>query len=261
MGYFGFNYGADNRQAPLQKTTRQYFLDAMNMGRQGFEMKSKKGPSVFSEDVRVIGTIASDGPVEIFGQVEGDVRAGSLTVGERASVIGQVIAQRVVVRGRIEGKLRARDVQLAATGSVQGDIVHATLEIQSGAVFDGHCQRDAEPISDKTPFDVQASPHDGVVEELGIVDAPPFAPNCEAEAAIEPPPLPDLELPPLAKAVDPVVETPTPLSEGRAGKPKQVSEVLVSHELAAAEAEVTPPASAKAKNSSKPDGQPSDKSS
>lgn len=219
----------------------------------GFEMKSAKGLSVFYEDVQVIGAISSHGPVELFGKVEGDVRACSLTVGEHACVIGQVTAQSVVVRGRIEGRVRAHDVHLASTGSVQGDIVHAKMEIQSGGVFDGHCQRNAEPISDKTPLEVEASPHDGVVEELELVDAPPFMPNCEASANMQPPPSPELELPPLAKAVDPVVETPTPGSAGRAGKPKRVSEALVSNELAA-KVDVTPPASAQARNGSKPDG-------
>lgn len=216
-------------------------------------LKSKKGLSVFSEDAQVIGSISSQGPVEIFGRVEGDVWAGSLTVGQHACVIGQVIAQSVVVRGRIEGKVRAHDVQLASTGSVQGDIVYEKLEIQSGAVFDGHCQRNAEPISDNVPLEVEASPHDGVVEELDILDAPPFMPNGETSANMEPPPSPELELPPLAETADPGVEKPTPVSAGRAGKPHRVPEVLVSHELAA-EADVTPPASANAMNGSKPDG-------
>lgn len=144
-------------------------------------------------------------------------------------------------------------MQLASTGSVQGDIVHAKLEIQNGAVFDGHCQRNAEPISDKTPLEVEASPYDGVVEELEILDAPPFMPNCDASANMEPPPSPELELPPSADTVDPGVETPIPGSAGRAGKPDRVSEALVSHELAA-KADVTPPASAQAMNGSKPDG-------
>jgi cytoskeletal protein CcmA (bactofilin family) len=107
-------------------------------------MKSNKGPSIFAEDVLVIGAISSDSQVEIFGRVEGDVRAGSLTIGKDAYVKGEVVAESVVVRGRVEGLVRARNVQLVSTASVQGDIIQATLAVQNGAVFNGHCRQEAD---------------------------------------------------------------------------------------------------------------------
>ena len=99
-----------------------------------------------------------DGEVQLDGQVNGDVRAGTLTIGEEASVSGEVVADTLVVRGRVEGSVRARQVQLASTARIEGDIVHATLAIESGAYFDGNCRRDSDPLSDKPAQSKPAQP-------------------------------------------------------------------------------------------------------
>lgn len=111
-------------------------------------MKSK-APSILSADLTITGSISSEGEVQLDGVVEGDVRAGSLSIGEEATVKGEVIAESVVIRGRVEGSVRARQVQLAATARIEGDIIHATLAVESGAYFDGHCRRSSDPLSDK----------------------------------------------------------------------------------------------------------------
>ena len=110
-------------------------------------MKSK-APSILSADLRVVGSIISEGEVQLDGTVEGDVRATSLTIGEEATVKGEVISETVVIRGRVEGSVRARQVQLAATARVEGDVIHASLAIESGAYFHGHCKRSSDPLAD-----------------------------------------------------------------------------------------------------------------
>jgi cytoskeletal protein CcmA (bactofilin family) len=119
-------------------------------------MKSK-APSILSADLTVYGSIVSEGEVQLDGSVEGDVRAGQLTIGEEASVKGEVVAESVTVRGRVEGSVRARTVQLASTARVEGDVIHATLSIESGAFFDGQCRRASDPISDKAPAPAQSA--------------------------------------------------------------------------------------------------------
>lgn len=113
-------------------------------------MKSK-APSILSADLTVTGSIVSEGEVQLDGVVEGDVRAGSLTIGEEATVKGEVVSENVVIRGRVEGSVRARQVQLTSTARVEGDVIHASLAIESGAYFDGHCKRSSDPLSDAKP--------------------------------------------------------------------------------------------------------------
>lgn len=142
-------------------------------------MKSNKAPSILSADLMITGSIVSDGEVQLDGRVDGDVRAGSLTIGEEASVKGEVIAESVVVRGRIEGSLRARQVQLASTARIEGDIVHSTLAVESGAFFDGHCRRSSDPISDKPQAGGQASGG----EKPKVASMPPAPPSTSAAPA------------------------------------------------------------------------------
>lgn len=111
-------------------------------------MKSK-APSILSADLVIHGSIASEGEIQLDGTVEGDVRAGSLTIGEEANVKGEIVAETVTIRGRVQGSVRARQVQLASTARVEGDVIHATLAIESGAFFDGHCRRSTDPMTDK----------------------------------------------------------------------------------------------------------------
>ncbi len=79
--------------------------------------------------------------------VEGDIRAHLLTVGESATIKGEVVADDVVVNGRVVGRVRGLKVRLTATARVEGDIIHKTIAIESGAHFEGSVQRQDDPLN------------------------------------------------------------------------------------------------------------------
>ncbi len=108
--------------------------------------KAKPTPSILSSDITIVGNVKSSGDVQIEGTVEGDIRASQLTVGEGATVKGEVIAEDVVVNGRVVGRLRGLKIRLSATARVEGDIIHKTIAIESGAHFEGSVQRQEDPI-------------------------------------------------------------------------------------------------------------------
>ena len=119
--------------------------------------KAKPPASVLSADLNITGNIKTSGDVQIEGQVEGDIRAHLLTVGEGATVKGEVIADDVVVNGRIVGRVRGLKVRLTATARVEGDIIHKTIAIESGAHFEGSVQRQDDPLSGAKPTVAGAS--------------------------------------------------------------------------------------------------------
>ena len=80
------------------------------------------------------------------GTVEGDIRAHLLTVGEGATIKGEVVADDVVINGRIVGRVRGLKVRLTSTARVEGDIIHKTIAIESGAHFEGSVQRQDDPL-------------------------------------------------------------------------------------------------------------------
>ena len=110
------------------------------------EPKPKPPASVLSADLQIKGNIRSSGDITVEGQVEGDIRAHLLTVGETATVKGEVVADDVVVNGRIVGRVRGLKVRLTATARVEGDIVHKTIAIESGAHFEGSVMRQDDPL-------------------------------------------------------------------------------------------------------------------
>lgn len=112
--------------------------------------KPKPAPSILSSDLTIKGNVTTTGDVQVEGTIEGDIRAHLLTVGEGATVKGEIIADDVVVNGRVVGRLRGLKVRLTATARVEGDIIHKTIAIESGAHFEGTVQRQDDPLSAKS---------------------------------------------------------------------------------------------------------------
>ncbi|WP_458790394.1 bactofilin family protein [Yoonia sp. MH D7] len=112
--------------------------------------KAKPAASVLSSDLLVTGNLKTTGDIQIEGQVDGDIRAHLLTVGEGATVRGEVIADDVVVNGRVIGRVRGLKVRLTSSARVEGDIIHKTIAIESGAHFEGSVQRQDDPLTNGT---------------------------------------------------------------------------------------------------------------
>ena len=109
--------------------------------------KAKPPASVLSADLHVTGNMKTTGDVNVEGTVEGDIRAHLLTIGESATIKGEVTADDVVINGRIVGRVRGLKVRLTSTARVEGDIIHKTIAIESGAHFEGSVQRQDDPLN------------------------------------------------------------------------------------------------------------------
>ncbi len=113
--------------------------------------KAKPPASTLSPDLTVTGNLKTTGDIQVEGVVEGDIRAHLLTVGEGATIKGEVVADDVVVNGRVIGRVRGLKVRLTSTARVEGDIIHKTIAIESGAHFEGSVQRQDDPLSNGKP--------------------------------------------------------------------------------------------------------------
>ena len=109
--------------------------------------KVKPPASVLSADLHITGNLKTTGDIQVEGTVEGDICAHLLTIGESATIKGEVIADDVVINGRIVGRVRGLKVRLTATARVEGDIIHKTIAIESGAHFEGSVQRQDDPLT------------------------------------------------------------------------------------------------------------------
>ncbi|MDR7126570.1 cytoskeletal protein CcmA (bactofilin family) [Pseudorhodobacter sp. 4114] len=102
---------------------------------------------MLSSDLTIVGNLRTTGDIQVEGTVEGDIRAHLLTVGESATIRGEIVADDIVVNGRVIGRVRGLKVRLTATARVEGDIIHKTIAIESGAHFEGSVQRQEDPLA------------------------------------------------------------------------------------------------------------------
>jgi cytoskeletal protein CcmA (bactofilin family) len=98
------------------------------------------GVSVISKALKITGQLESTEDIRIDGEVDGDVRGVSVTVGSGAKVKGTVYGGTVELSGTIDGKIEAEKVVLTNTAHMSGDVVHRDIRIESGAFIDGHCR-------------------------------------------------------------------------------------------------------------------------
>ncbi len=124
---------------------------------------NKAPPSLLSVGLTVNGDLHSDGEVQIDCQVNGDVSAARLAIGENARVVGEVVADHVLIRGEVTGRIRAKSVELDKTARVRGDIWHELLSIAAGAKIEGLCKFAENPREAAAKFSVvTAIPTNGI---------------------------------------------------------------------------------------------------
>ena len=91
--------------------------------------------SVIGNDLKIIGQglkIISRGMLQVDGEIEGDVQAAEVIVGEKGKVTGMVAGRQIVVRGTVSGVICGQTVALQASSQVDGDIHHMSFAIERG---------------------------------------------------------------------------------------------------------------------------------
>ena len=110
-----------------------------------------RAASIICADMKINGSVTSEGSLQIDGIVDGDVSATDITIGASGQITGEVKAEVVKVKGKIRGSIRARKVELETGAHVKGDIVHSSLQIQPNAVFEGQVKHADDPLRETGP--------------------------------------------------------------------------------------------------------------
>lgn len=95
--------------------------------------------TIISEGCIIDGSIKAPAFARIDGQITGDVNIDEgLILGEKGSIKGNVITRQIVVYGIITGDVAAEQLEIRNTGKITGDVKTASLQIDSGAVYNGN---------------------------------------------------------------------------------------------------------------------------
>jgi cytoskeletal protein CcmA (bactofilin family) len=131
----------------------------------------KTGPdSCIGSGMAVVGKIECDGPAQVFGRIEGELRASDLLIGDGAQIEGNVIAQNVTVCGRVKGTIHAVRVKLQSGGAVEGDIFHKSLSIDEDSLFEGSSRRVENPTDPSS----SVSPKKEDIQSAAPAPTPPI---------------------------------------------------------------------------------------
>ena len=125
-------------------------------------MAQKKGEepikAYMGEDTTFSGTLNFEGIVRIDGKFEGEVVTNDvLIVGETGELNADITAGIVVCKGKITGSIVAAEkVEMHANSRITGNVKCPALQIELGAILDGHCD-----MSGKEPKIVKLKQVDG----------------------------------------------------------------------------------------------------
>ena len=110
------------------------------------QQASSDQTSSISRGMTVVGKISGEGTVQVFGHIEGELRALTVLINEGAKVEGDVVAEELTVGGQVKGTIHANRVKLNGTAVVEGDIFHRSLSIEENARFEGSSKREDNAV-------------------------------------------------------------------------------------------------------------------
>jgi cytoskeletal protein CcmA (bactofilin family) len=100
--------------------------------------KGEKLESFIGPNTHFKGEINSKGTLRIDGNVEGNILAEWLIVGDKAYIKGNATATSVIIGGAVEGNVLAKGlVDIKKKGRVKGDIITSKLTVADGGMVDG----------------------------------------------------------------------------------------------------------------------------
>lgn len=112
---FTKNNKSSDTPTPIEQTKVAPAQDAI---RGASSKPAARAASIICADMKINGSVTSEGALQIDGTVDGDVSATDITIGASGHITGEVKAEVVRVKGRIKGSIRARKVELE-TGATE----------------------------------------------------------------------------------------------------------------------------------------------
>ncbi len=107
----------------------------------GAMFPARKQRTVIAEGMKIVGYVSSEGPVEVYGEVEGEMRCATLVIARTAHIVGAIKAENITVDGTIEGAIECGDATFYSQANVVGDVRCRTLIVEQGAFMDGNLHR------------------------------------------------------------------------------------------------------------------------
>lgn len=120
------------------------------------------------QSIQIKGELTGNEDLTIEGKVDGkvDLKDHNLTIGSNGRIEAQISAKTVVIIGEVVGDITAQDkVEVAASGSLKGNVVAPRVVLADGARFKGSIDMDGKSAA-------HGSVHSGARDDSGRGVAP-----------------------------------------------------------------------------------------
>jgi len=106
----------------------------------GIFSKEDQAISLIGEGISVVGTLnVQDNVLRLDGRLEGKIIGqGTLIMGEKGVLQGEIHVSRLILGGRVEGRVTAQEgIHITPTGKLYGTALTPQLIIDEGGIFEG----------------------------------------------------------------------------------------------------------------------------
>ncbi len=146
-------------------------LGASPLAVQSRPMAGAPARCVIDAGLVITGNLESERDVQLDGELRGDITCSQLVISRDATLLGNIVANEVVVRGKVKGTIRATQVMLQDTAQVDSEIFHTSLVVEPGACFDGESHRTDRPADENPKLaELQAMASDMRSAEAGTTE-------------------------------------------------------------------------------------------
>ncbi len=116
-------------------------------------MATGQGEALLGAGSKVTGTLVFSGPVQLDGEVEGEINCkDKLVIGQTAVIKAKITGTDIFIQGTVNGDIVAgKSLALKKPAKVLGNISAEQLSVEEGVVFEGHCSMKVAPKEAKQP--------------------------------------------------------------------------------------------------------------
>ncbi|QVL45084.1 MAG: polymer-forming cytoskeletal protein [Methylophilaceae bacterium] len=114
-------------------------------------MENIKDSLLLGDGVNITGNISVQGVVHVHGNVNGEIIANEIYIGETGKVHGEIKVNIADIKGEVTNSIEVRDTLIVrSTGKISGTTSYQSLEIELGGIIDGNIVKSKAPLTPAT---------------------------------------------------------------------------------------------------------------
>lgn len=107
-------------------------------------MENIKDSLMVGEGVNIVGNISVQGAVHVYGNLNGEIIAQEIFIGETGKVNGEIKVGFADIRGEVTNSIYVKETLIVrSTGKISGTITYQSLEIEHGGIIDGKIEKNS----------------------------------------------------------------------------------------------------------------------